>query len=369
MADCAKCGAKLEKDARFCGACGSKVNDKQEKEGAQRRTVYDGGIYKCPNCGAILKSFVKNCPECGYELRGAAKTESVSEFSLKYIDAASNGKKVDLIRALVIPNTKEDILEFAILAASNIDEDSYIREQPDDEDADEDSQQEVSEAWMAKFEQAYQKAEILLAGSKELEQMKARFYEKKNSFKATKEKGEKKKWWDDQGTFLLFISFMAVIFVVGMVAAVVVTFAERGKTENLKSQVEQIEASIAEGDYDKALTQAYAMDTNGKGDNWSETRDNLISRIKQLRNGELKSVKIPTTDFEKKQYSKAVAEFEEAGFTNVKTEKLDDLINKFTFGFLHSEGEIKEIEIDGETDYEKGAYVPPDVPVIIRYYG
>ena len=111
------------------------------------------------------------------------------------------------------------------------------------------------------------------------------------------------------------------------------------------------------------------MDTNGKGDNWSETRDNLISRIKQLRNGELKSVKIPTTDFEKKQYSKAVAEFEEAGFTNVKTEKLDDLINKFTFGFLHSEGEIKEIEIDGETDYEKGAYVPPDVPVIIRYYG
>ena len=32
MADCAKCGAKLEKDARFCGACGSKVNDKQENE-------------------------------------------------------------------------------------------------------------------------------------------------------------------------------------------------------------------------------------------------------------------------------------------------------------------------------------------------
>lgn len=38
MANCAKCGAKLEKDARFCGACGSKVNDKQEKEGAQKRT-------------------------------------------------------------------------------------------------------------------------------------------------------------------------------------------------------------------------------------------------------------------------------------------------------------------------------------------
>ena len=279
MANCAKCGAKLEKDARFCGACGSKVNDKQENEGAQRRTVYDGGIYKCPNCGAILKSFVKNCPECGYELRGAAKTESVSEFSLKYIDAASNGKKVDLIRSFVIPNTKEDILEFAILAASNIDEDSYIREQPDDEDADEVSQQEVSEAWMAKFEQAYQKAEILLAGSKELEQMKALFYEKKNSFKATKEKGEKKKWWDDWGVLLIYFSFL---FIVVVVLAVVLPFAERGETENLKSQVEQIEASIAAGDYDKALTQAYAMDTSGKGDNWSETRDNLISRIKQL---------------------------------------------------------------------------------------
>lgn len=38
MADCAKCGAKLKEDARFCGACGSKVNDKQENEGAQMRT-------------------------------------------------------------------------------------------------------------------------------------------------------------------------------------------------------------------------------------------------------------------------------------------------------------------------------------------
>lgn len=38
MANCAKCGAKLKEDARFCGACGSKVNDKQENEGVQRRT-------------------------------------------------------------------------------------------------------------------------------------------------------------------------------------------------------------------------------------------------------------------------------------------------------------------------------------------
>ena len=45
------------------------------------RTVYDGVVHKCPNCGETLQSFVSFCPTCGLELRGSNISNSVREFS------------------------------------------------------------------------------------------------------------------------------------------------------------------------------------------------------------------------------------------------------------------------------------------------
>ena len=116
MAYCTNCGAQVDDNAKFCGACGNKMaSNPQPSKSTARKTTYDGAIHKCPNCGTGLASFVKNCPECGYELRGADGAESVSDFARRYASTTSNEKKVDLIRTFVIPNTKEDILEFAIL--------------------------------------------------------------------------------------------------------------------------------------------------------------------------------------------------------------------------------------------------------------
>lgn len=128
------------------------ASNPQPPKSTARKTTYDGAIHKCPNCGTGLASFVKNCPECGYELRGADGAESVSDFARRYASTTSNEKKVDLIRTFVIPNTKEDILEFAILASSNIDTSAYTRDTVVESGGV--SQQEISEAWMAKFEQA-----------------------------------------------------------------------------------------------------------------------------------------------------------------------------------------------------------------------
>ncbi len=184
MAFCTNCGQELEQDAKFCAECG-KATNKNNQTNEQRKTIYDGKIHKCPNCGEVLSSFVVQCPACGYEIRDAVVSNAVSELALKLehignerpnkkvslnpFKVMSNNigansiseQKVSLIRNFSIPNTKEDIMEFMILASSNIDMKLYGFGNQGVLTA---SQRELSDAWLAKFEQAYQKAKILLKG-------------------------------------------------------------------------------------------------------------------------------------------------------------------------------------------------------------
>lgn len=143
MAFCINCGQELAEGAKFCAGCGTAVND--DNSTTQRKTVYDGEIHKCPNCGEIMGAFVSVCPSCGYELRGVHSTSSIKDFLLKIEKAASDEQKVTLIRNFPVSNTKEDIFEFMILASSNI-AGEY--------------NEAVFNAWLAKFEQCYQKATL-----------------------------------------------------------------------------------------------------------------------------------------------------------------------------------------------------------------
>lgn len=155
----------------------------------QRQQEYAGKLIKCPNCGEVLDSFITNCPSCGYELRGLDVTYSVKtlEYKIEQLESQRTRQKepsivkkmfgnnklekvdsqiVSLIKNYIIPNTKEDILEFLFLASSNIDfkvygfnKQQYQTNNP--------AQLEISDAWIAKFEQAYQKAKILFGESEE----------------------------------------------------------------------------------------------------------------------------------------------------------------------------------------------------------
>lgn len=184
MAFCTNCGMELEEGAKFCAQCGKATNEKNQPIG-QRINVYDGEIHKCPNCGETLKSFIAQCPLCGFELRGTVTEDSVREFALKLEDIerkrdkkkhsfnplkplsnsiglnSTDEQKVSLIRSFLIPNTKEAILEFMILASSNIDFKLYGM---GDKGVLTASQREISDAWLAKFEQAYEKAKLVLTG-------------------------------------------------------------------------------------------------------------------------------------------------------------------------------------------------------------
>ena len=165
MAFCSNCGHQLADGAKFCFECGAKVNA-YESQGTQRKTVYDGEIHKCPNCGDILDAHEVVCDTCGYELRGAAASTVVHNFSIKIVNTDNVAAKEDLIRNFCVPNTKEDIAEFFILAISNIETDADCRA-----------------AWAAKMEQTYQKARLTFGKSSEFEYFEELYQKSQKSFR------------------------------------------------------------------------------------------------------------------------------------------------------------------------------------------
>ena len=149
MKYCTSCGEQILEGARFCPLCGKEIGD-SGNNGA-RKVTYEGELRKCPACGELLRSFESNCPACGHELRGVKNCSSVSELARKLEKATSERQRILIIKNFPVPNTREDIFEFMLLAASNFDSAYYVAHL-DEED--------ISDAWLSKIEQCYQKASL-----------------------------------------------------------------------------------------------------------------------------------------------------------------------------------------------------------------
>lgn len=153
MSYCTNCGEKLQDGSKFCSSCGSQVvNTNKNNSDLKRKILFDGKIHKCPNCGSNLNAFEHKCKDCGYEIRGSNIANTVKEFADKLERTSSVEKKNELISNFYIPNTKEDIYEFFILAISNLTTDIKCEE-----------------AWKSKLEQTYHKAKLSFGNTPEFE--------------------------------------------------------------------------------------------------------------------------------------------------------------------------------------------------------
>lgn len=220
---CPYCGTKLDDGARFCKNCGEAIVDntqdsqKSKREQwidgnpTERKTVYEGCVHKCPRCGEVLEAFLTVCPSCGHEIRDAKSSTSVREFALKLeaisaqkmpafeekksvmkmvfgkdfkeddeakealrrFESQKDYEKASLIINFAVPNSKEDLMEFMILAASNIDVKHGV------EDV-------VTKAWIAKLDQVYQRAEISMSRHPDFVQIKGIYDRKKKELKNKK---------------------------------------------------------------------------------------------------------------------------------------------------------------------------------------
>lgn len=196
MAFCSNCGKEFETDAKYCSGCGVALDVANKNEKEQRKTVYDGDLHKCPKCGEHLNAFVTTCPVCNYELRGAQTTSCVHELAQKLEKTEFDGDKTELISNFYIPNTKEDIYEFFVLAYSHITAGGY-----------------GIEAWSIKLEQAYLKARLAFGNSEEYEHIKE-LYENINKGSSMKRKLKSK-----DGKAIVLFALGLVIAGIGFVMA------------------------------------------------------------------------------------------------------------------------------------------------------
>lgn len=234
---CSNCGCELPERANFCSSCGENILGKIEvtqqnssnlqvvENPFQRQTVFEGNMHKCPNCGELIASFLTTCVSCGYEFRDIKSASSVQNLALKLemissqrLDSSNDKRsimqavfgndftnknkikeaedrfkqqkeeeKASLIINFAVPNSKEDILEFMILADSNIN----LKEGIDDA---------VSKAWISKLDQVYKKAEISMSSDPDFLRIKEIYLRKKKELKIRKVK-----------FFLLFFVWIGIV--------------------------------------------------------------------------------------------------------------------------------------------------------------
>lgn len=71
-----------------------------------------------------------------------------------------------------------------------------------------------------------------------------------------------------------------------------------------------------------------------------------------------------SNDLKGENYQDVVAEFENAGFTNIQTKVIDDLV----LGLFTSDGEIEEVSVDGYTIFSTDSRYPADIEIVISYH-
>ena len=88
----------------------------------------------------------------------------------------------------------------------------------------------------------------------------------------------------------------------------------------------------------------------------SENKDNFQST----------NIKLPISskNINKKNYKVVVNQLKDAGFTDVKTDKIEDLVT----GWLKKDGEIESVTINGDTDFTEGQEFPKNAKITVIYH-
>lgn len=207
MKYCSNCGAQLNDNSNFCHICGTPVNGAQVTKSTERKEEFVGKVFKCPNCGSVITESTVVCPECGFEITGREAVSSVKSFQeeLMKLESKKSGgilnkitrssdiidnQILTLIKNYPIPNSVADIKEFIFLSIANIDVKlssqsigSKFSKIMNNNDKDMMMAKKISDAWVAKMEQAYQKALVSFPNDPDFETLQNIYFDKLKELK------------------------------------------------------------------------------------------------------------------------------------------------------------------------------------------
>lgn len=289
MAYCSKCGVRVVDGAKFCQKCGSRTQGNYAYT-TQRQQKFAGKVYKCPECGEVLKSFEANCPACGLELRGTKASSAVREFARKLEAIESrreyekpkgifsanealvrvtktDAQKISLIKSFSVPNTKEDMLEFMILATSSINMRAYDSMNTNVSK----SEQELNTAWFAKVQQVYEKAKRSYSSDDIFVEIEELYDKCIAEINKSKKKGIIK-WGLLFGWMPIF--FAAIFIWIGIYSPI----SEKKEVARLEAIVDEIEIQLENGEYKYALMNADGLIYDGVIANEEQARQWVINR-------------------------------------------------------------------------------------------
>lgn len=358
MAYCVNCGAKVNDLAKYCSDCGNQTSAISNDNTQKRREIYTGVVNKCPFCSEVVNSFMSNCQSCGNELRGIGSISSIKELESKIEKLNTIEEKAVTIVNYSIPNTKEDVKEFIIMAASNVDTDIYkdpIKNQ---------SQITIANAWFTKYKQAFQKAELLFKDSLELVDIRKKYESKDKALKNSKRIGKISRVLSGH------MSWVALLVIPLLLLSILAVPSAIDEVK-LNRLVKEVESSISRGSYEEARIIAnQIIDDSGwsdeREDKWNKIRESLLASIDKkeaISEGKI-VIGLNEKDMIGKEHTEIVNQLKNKGFLNVKTHP-----NKNFFqNLFHKDGEIQSVTVDGRNDFQQGEYFNNMSNIFITYF-
>lgn len=321
MAFCINCGQELTEGAKFCANCGKAVNNTTT---TQRKTVYDGELHKCPNCGELLNSFVTNCPTCGYELRSVKAKSPVNELAMKIERTSSVDEKIELITNFYVPNTREDIFDFFILAVSNL-EDTYY---------------DTDDAWRAKLEQTYHKARISFGNTPEFEYIE-KLYNRTRS-------NVSKRWFSNFVRKNKWACITVLLELIGITfLTICIILLSNGNASGALLGLFAMMFIVS-----PSMVFLYAEE---------EKKKSKKKRTPSKAKANVQSAGKDAEEFIHEHYEDVAEQLRELGFKNIVTKAEKK-------GLLDTEGAVKGISIAGNSEFSDDDEFDVNSKIIIRYY-
>lgn len=316
MAFCMNCGKQLPDGAKFCLECGTKLGDINAEQTPKRETTYEGTIYKCPNCGDILDAYESVCESCGYERRGVKANNSAQKLADKLQEiegqrpakervsiskiSSTDQQKIDLIKNFPIPNTREDMYEFMVLASANIDMSVYGFNSSSLPAA----QKAISDAWRAKFEQAYKKAKLSFGKEPSFVNISLLYSQKNDEIIAAQKKTSRSNIIFGICIALVFAICVGIPIISGTSSLSEDTERVAQENERLDAIVQEVYAAIEEENYVLARAKAASISFSGPTilegnlarEKWDQVRADLLEIIDKAEQGlEYDPIPIETT--------------------------------------------------------------------------